>query len=296
MDAVKSKERFEVLRFPQFILIRCERAFDRPSMHDFMKRMSAELKGHTPEGPLKFVALDLKQKVELEPDFFKVCRGLLTYFKQARLRFVALNCTQETKDFLAQSGMSKFIVPIVPSQLKEMQRSDEAPPAVKDKQKYLGQAWGDKVAEMITSLSPSTGPCRVVDGPAEKPLPDFQSSQVLASCNFQLSGDNFFLAISMANLQQLDIFKTCSTFPKDPTTTPENWMREFVNIVVHKVLRQISDLGHTAACQYPGAVASTALAREALKPALSLTLEFAGAQFSCLCVSLKPLQTQSPAA
>ncbi len=279
----KSKT-FDLFRFPQFLLFRPQAELSRPVLHEFMKLVSQESKAEK-FAELKFIALDLQQKFELDHDFFHVCRGLFTFLKQAKLKFIALNCSDTTKEFLNVSGMSKFVVAISSKQLSEMQKSTAvAPKIVEGPEVFVARAWAHKVASLISMLASHTEPCTVVNDPIPADRSQFDSNEIMASGNIQLDGGHFFVSITMSAAGNLDVFKNCSTYPQsNGVVTADAWLKEFVNIALHKVLRDLSDKGHSAACQVPGSVAFTGLADSIAGQISALTLDFLGTKFVCLC-------------
>lgn len=286
----KSKS-FDLFRFPQFILFRPQAELSRPVLHEFMKLVSAESKTEK-FADMKFVALDLQQRYELDHDFFHVCRGLFTFFKQTKLKFIALNCTDTSKAFLVSSGMSKFVMAISSAQLSEIQKSSAVQPKVAETRDiFVARAWANKVSTLISMLAAHSEPCKVTNEPVKAEYTQFQSNEIMASGNIQLDGENFFVSITMSTASNLDVFKNCSTYPQNSgVVTPEAWLKEFVNIALHKVLRDLSDKGHSASCQVPGDMAFASLPAASSGQISALTLDFLGTQFVCFCT---PYRTAS---
>lgn len=279
----KKTDNFEVFRFPQFLLLRTRTELNPGTLHEFMKLISLEMKSIDVEA-LKFVALDLQQKFELNRDFFRVCRALLTYFKQTKIKFVALNATDATKELLIESGMSRFVVAISSAHLAEMQRAERPRAPLEDRDVYLTQVWGKKVSELISQLSPGTRPCEIAGEATRHSVDDFGSHEVMASGNLTLDAESFYLSISVKTKKDLDAFKTCSTYPSNSTSvTPENWIHEFINIAMRKVLRDLTDQGYAVTCDVPGPIDYSRLANYSMKPLSVCSLEFNGLEFSCVC-------------
>ncbi|PWU21188.1 MAG: hypothetical protein C5B49_03005 [Bdellovibrio sp.] len=285
--SMMDKPSFEIHRFPQFLLVRWVAPLTRPAMHGLMKSLSVEFKSGGSE-LLRFVAFDLQQKFELDDEFFKVCRGLLTYARQAGLRLVALNCTERTKTFLKVSGMARFIIAISAHQLNELHKpTAPTTPSGSERPQLLAKLWGKKVADLISQLAPESKGCTVVKDAHETPIPDLQPYQVWAFANLQIEGDNFFLSISVRQAGDMEIFKTCNTYPPSSVAVvPQNWLQEFVNIAVHKTLRELVDTGYTAACQSPGTVVPGQISALAVTPLNSCELEFQGVHFVCACTGI----------
>lgn len=299
MDNNHKSKSFDLFRFPQFLLFRPQTVMIRPVLHEFMKLVSQESKQEK-FSELKFVALDLQLKYELDHDFFHVCRGLFTFFKQSNLKFIVLNCTDTSKQFLKESGMSKFVTALSSAELANFQKSNAAPPAAPAQPKapegpelFVARAWANKVSTLINVLAANSQPCQVTGAPVLAQHSQFGTNEIMASGNLQLDGEYYFVCITLNKASNLDVFKNCSTYPQNNSAvTPDAWIKEFVNIALHKVLRELNDGGHRATCQVPGTQDFATLKDVAAGHINALTLEFLGTQFVCFCAPYHNLADQ----
>lgn len=296
MSAESKSKSFDIFRFPQFLLFRPQAEMTRPVLHEFMKIVAQEFKSEK-FSDFKFVAMDLQLKYELDHDFFRVCRGVFTFLKQSNLRFVILNCSDTSKEFLKTSGMSKFVTAISATELASLQKTATPAPepqtVVEGPDLFIARTWANKVATLISMLASNSQPCKVTGEPARAVHSQFGHNEIMASGNIQLDGEHYFVSITLNAASNLDVFKNCSTYPQgDGAVTPDAWIKEFVNIALHKVLRELADKGHSASCQVPGSQDFATLKDVAAGHISSLTLDFLGTQFICFSAPYHNLADQ----
>lgn len=280
--AAEAAKAFEVYHFPQFMLVRCHQEMNRPVLDEFVNLISSELKSRS-EDSLRFVAMDLQGWIELSADFFKVCRDLIALMKEGDWKLVALNGPPTTKELLAQSGMDRFVMSLTLSELAELQRP-VVPPSQGHRDHFVADSWAEKVSELLSRLAPEGRGCRVIEGPRALKMTALEKHELVVSAGLQLHGQAFLIGISLATAGDAEVFKNCNSFPKVEGVTAESWLREFVNIAAHKTLKNLVDLGFSAACQIPGEMSAHRIATLALHPPQVAVLEYLGTRFHCMCV------------